>query len=160
MKYQMWKRIIVAALCLLMLCTVMPMEASAASSSCTLIRGNSSKAVTFTVETGSRFLFKDKITFKQTKGSFNYMKWFGGEIREDTKGCYDSFTITVQKVGGKTSTYTLSGSSKTIKLDKNSTYIITVTPGYPILKKGKVFRSWTSYPTWSISKVKGINLCY
>lgn len=153
------KKVLILTFCLVFLCGVLPTQSMAASSgSCTLLRGSSRGTVTFKVKTGSRCLFKNKLVFKQTKGTYLYNPWFNGLTTKEAKG-YDNFTIKVKKQGGKTQTYTLSGSSKTVKLDNNATYTITVTPGNPILKGMKVFDRWLVYPTWSVAKVKGIATC-
>lgn len=153
------KRILVMTLCLVFLCGVFPVQPLAASSgSCTLLNGSSKSSFTFKVKTGSRFLFKNKLVFKQTKGTYQYLPWFDG-LNPKTATGYDNFTIVVKKQGGKAKTYTLSGSSKTIRLDNNATYTITVKPGQPILKGTKVFSKWVKYPTWSVGKVKGVATC-
>ena len=153
------KRILTMALCLVALCGILPMQSMAASSNaCTLMSGSSRSKYTFTVTTGSRFLFKNKLVFKQTKGKYLYHPWFDGFNSKEATG-YDNFTIQVKKKGGSTQTYQLSGSSKTIKLDNNATYTITVIPRNPILKGGKVFNKWVTYPTWHVEKVKGVATC-
>ena len=153
------KKTLATVLCLVTLFSMVPMQSYAATSStCTLLSGSSQKSYTFKVKTGSRILFKNKLVFKQTKGTYQYLPWFDGFNPKTATG-YDNFTITVKKQGGKTTTYKLSGSSKTIKLDNNSTYTITVTPGKPVLKGTKVFDRWIKYPTWSVTKVKGVATC-
>ncbi|MBQ5992030.1 MAG: hypothetical protein IJL62_05725 [Clostridia bacterium] len=161
MKIKFFRRILVTALCLLTLTVMFMPSASAAANVCRQISGSSKKAVTFTVKTGSRWLLSDKLTIKQTKGVFKYNDWL---YREKTAKGYDEYIIKVTKVGGKTKTYTLGGGSITIKLDKNSTYKITVTPAdsqtlaWKYLRYG-AFDKWTKYPTWKVTSTKGVITC-
>lgn len=162
MNRKTWKRIAVITLCMLTLFTLFMPSASAASNVCTQISGSSKKEVTFTVHTGSRWLFlSDKITIKQTKGVYNYMNWVSNW---NTANGYDTYSIKVAKVGGSTKPYTLSGGSITINLDKNSTYKITVTPGSNSILQAKFwskgsFMGWKKYPTWKVTTTKGIISC-
>lgn len=161
MKRRTPTRIAIMALCMLTLLALFMPSASAASNVCTQISGSSEKTTTFTVQTGSRWLFSDKITITQTKGEYEYLNWLGNW---KTASGYDTYTIKVVKVGGTTKTYTMAGNKITIKLDKNSTYKISVIPGSTstltakFLSKG-AFMGWKKYPTWAVTSTKGIISC-
>jgi hypothetical protein len=105
---------------------------------------------------------KDKITLKQTKGKLAYYDWLNND---KTVSAYDVYSVAVQASGSKTiKYYTLKGSSLSIKLEKNTTYTVTVTPGtnaelqFKHLIKGAIC-GWDTYPTWSVTSTKGIISC-
>ncbi len=153
------KKALLTVLCLVMLLGVLPAQSLAASSgTCTLMQGSAQSSVTFKVKTGSRKVFKNKLVFKQTKGEYEYLPWFNGLNPKTAKG-YGNFTIIVKKQGGKTETYKFNGSSKTVKLDNDSVYTITVKPKTPVMIGLRVFNRWVSYPLWNVAKVKGIVTC-
>ncbi len=80
----------------------------------------------FTVKTGKN---DDKLYFKQYKGVMIYS---GGIKVVSEVGTYGGYTIEVTKKGSATKRYYWDySSSKEIKLDKNSTYTVTVKPYSP-----------------------------
>ena len=141
-------------------------SAALAANSCPTISGNPKKSVTFTMKTGSRWIFSDKMTFTQTKGTATYRSWFG---QYKNYSQYAAYVITYSKIVNgkavKTTSINWDGSSKTIKLDKNCTYRITVrqvsAPTYYSLlhKTWGAFDQWKSTPTWRVSATKGIISC-
>lgn len=153
---------------------------------CKQISGTSKNASTFMVETTSRWLAsKDVLKLTQTKGIMNIERVKLTKNVKDTREMYETYTVKVEKmVKGKvksTKTYTWSGSSLKIKLEKNSTYRVTVTsyfvkyngkyPGgslfNPYDTKGisalsSAFwapRGWKKHSTWKVSSTKGILSC-
>jgi hypothetical protein len=137
-----------------------------AANVCSQIDGNSRRSRTFTVDTGKRFILKDKIKLKQTKGVFRYDNWVG---KSKTAKGYDKFSVKVEKIEGssgvgKVKYYTLKGKSLTIKLDKYSTYRITVTPASTSDLTARYwlkgcFDYWEKPASWKISTTKGIIAC-
>ncbi len=128
---------------------------------CTKISGNYGSAKTFTVDTGKRFLLSDYIALKASAGKLKY--WTIGIPR--TKDIYGRYTIKIYDVSSKkaeTKTWKDSKSIK-IKLKKNRTYKITVTPipayawaDYNVKMQA---REVTKNPTWTVYKTKGVNAC-
>ena len=156
------KRIISIALLLVLLLS-MSAEVFAANV-CQNITGSSKKASTFYVETGSRLLFSDKLTLTQTQGKFEAgFTFLSGK-------CYWAYTLKIQKLDSKGKV--ISEETKkwnyskdyTLKLNKNSTYRITITPvSEQTVRTKYLVRTWgydiLEYPKWSIKSTKGINLC-
>ena len=140
--------------------------AHAASNVCSLISGNANKTVTFEVRTKSRFLFKDYITLKQTKGTA--LVWKNAFMQKQVeKKLYAYYDVTVARVDGKKDkyckTYNWDGASLKIKLADYTDYKITVKPvtynSVSSLFSSVLFIKWKNVATWSISKTKGIDLC-
>ena len=128
------KKTLAIMLCMFTLISMVPMESHAANV-CAQISGNSNQVKSFIVNTGSRWLAnKDVIKISQTKGimkkSSTTLTKINGSIE-----IFEEYTIRIQKLGKNnkvisTQTKTFSGNSISIKLDKNSKYRITMTPGY------------------------------
>lgn len=161
MKKTMGRRLAALAL-VLVLCLSLSAEVFAANV-CQEIKGNSNKSVTFRIITGKRFLFKDKVTFRQDKGTLLFSNWSGS--KEKRVAAYDTFTIRYRKEGSSTwKTATMKNGSCTIKLDYNSTYIVTVTPAsltelqFRYFLKGAI-EHWEKPAAWRIGKTKGVTLC-
>lgn len=162
MKSKLMKRLTVIC-CLVVLLLSMTAPAFAANV-CSTVGGNANGTVTFTVNTKSRF-FGDKITLKQKKGIAVFDGWRNNKPEKQVNWGY---TITVKKIDGGTKkadqrTIDWTGGSKTINLQKNAVYEITVTPynsSYIIRHalKGS-FDYWKKVPSWSISKTKGVSFC-
>lgn len=159
-------RLISALLLVVSLFTSLGADALAASKSCSVIYGNASSSTTFTVQTGSRRLFKSKFTISQSKGTAVYRNWTGAYKKHTL---YASYTVTYSKINSKgkvvsTGSKSFTGSSCTLKLDCNSTYRITITPsqvGYYTAAHlcWGAFEKWTSRPSWKVKSTKGVNLC-
>ncbi len=86
------------------------------------------------------------------------VKW---DALKDDRGKF-SYSVKVDPEGGKTKTYTVDGSHKTVKLKKDTAYSITVTPSLTIDKKtytgsagntGKVYTGHTEFS--STEAIKG-----
>ena len=154
MKTKRLQKMLSAVLALTMcFCMMIPVFAAAASRG-----GNSGKAVTFTVTTGSS---SEKLKFTQKKGVLGYNNLVSAP---KTMNAYDCFTIKYQKIDNKAcylpQTATMDGGSLSIKLEKNTTYHITVTPATlstlqqkngGFLGLTKYVTGWKSYATWSVT---------
>jgi len=150
MRHNVWKRIAVMAICLLMLVMIVPVQSAEAANVCKQIEGSSKAKKVFYVSTGSRWIAsKDVIKFTQTKGvmkiqkrglflSDNKYKEYPpfSDKSNSTSKMYEEYTIKVEKLNNNnkvinTQNYKFDGSSsKPIKLDKNSKYRITVIPTF------------------------------
>ena len=151
----------VALVLLLSVLSVFSFSSASAANACTQISGSSARSTTFKVYTGSRWLFSDKITLTQTQG---YLKNLFG-LKIGSFKAYDTFSITVRKIStGKTTYYTMKNGSVTTKLDKNSTYSITVTPASSSTLQSRYWckgyiMGWNYYAHWSVKSTKGIISC-
>ncbi len=153
----------------------------AAANVCKQISGKSTQETTFIVNTGSRwYSSKDVIKFTQTKGTMKTSDLKLTKSVASTRVMYEYYTVTVKKMSGSktvnTKTYTWTGASQKIKLDRNSTYKVTVTP-YSVDPKykdaftyGALFnpyttfglwapRGWKKAATWKVSATSGILSC-
>lgn len=160
MKKVMSKRLVSFLLVFVLLLCGVAQSASAANV-CRATSGNSSTATSFTVKTKGG-LFKGKLTLTQTKGVAKGLTWAGGY--EKTYSLYGQYTVTYKKEGGKQKTASWTGKNLTLKLDKNSTYTVTVTPvSNTTLHVKNLYRAgfygWQRNATWSVNKTKGIQLC-
>ncbi len=176
MKRGLVKRIAALATCLVMVMAFSP--AVMAKNVCKQISGTSKAASTFEVETGSRWYSKkDVLKLQQTKGTMKITTVLG---KNKTKTMYETYTVKVQKIvnGKVTSTkcYKWTGKTLKLKLDKNSTYRVTVTSMYAKYKGkypggtlfnpydgvGSLFwspRGWSKHSTWKVSSTSGILSC-
>ncbi len=128
---------------------------------CMQIRGNAAAKQTFRVVTGSRWLFKDKITLTQEKGLYFFRGWTGLDKTVEMYGKYD---VTYKKVGGRERTVKWTGRSCTLHLDRNSVYTVTIRPiDDAEMQVRSLFHGygvrWTRTPSWWIKSTKGIQLC-
>ena len=139
------KKVCCFALMLLMLAVMLPAQTAEAANACKQISGNSKAVQVFYVNTGSRWIAKkDVVKLTQTKGTMNIKYNFFGvnysyppfsDKANDTKKMYEEYSVKVEKLNSKnkvvkTENYTFDSGSLKIKLDKNSTYRITVTPKF------------------------------
>ena len=144
-----------------------PSATSAASSnSCTAIWGRS-PTVRFRVETGNRWLFSDVIKFKQTKGDAIYERSTGISSNQKTITRFGRYEITAVPQSGEgrqTVRATWNDGSYTLRLAKNTTYLVTVSRNdnfgmglfyIPLYR----FVGWQFEPTWNISITRGIISC-
>jgi hypothetical protein len=105
------------------------------------------------------------ITLKQTKGTYTYTKYslFGKATKKTDKG-YAYYNITATPISGKGSkkTATLSGSSKTISLDKNTTYKVTVSfdSSRTWLNNNCRDITWQTKPSWKVSSTWKVSSYY
>lgn len=117
--------------------------------------GSSKSTATMYVTTKSNYWKPgaSSVTFKQTKGTYSYKKVLWSS-KTTTKTGYAIFDIKAVPVSGngKTKTAKLSGSSVTLKLDKDTKYKITVTYNSTSTDLRYNFRnSWSKIPTWKVS---------
>ena len=175
------KKIVTMALCLLMLAMIIPARPTEAAGVCREISGKSTKTTTFTVKTGSRWLAKkDVLTLTQKKGVLKAERVFSLNTVYKTFKKYEDYTVVVKKMSGKktisTKQYSFSKASLKIKLDKNSTYVITVSSPYSRdggFTKSPLFYnyfstlgsawwspvSWKTPSTWRVKSTKGVLSC-
>ena len=158
------KKAAVFALLVVTLMCAVPSGQAHAANVCQEISGSSKGTVRFTVTTGSKRLFGNKIVLKASKGTMKYVSWFGND---KTSKMYDNFKVYYRKVGAASwKSKNLSGSKVTIKLDANSKYEFKVVPAsigslqnsYRSLLKGAL-TGWASAATLKISKTKGVSFC-
>lgn len=153
---------------------------------CKQISGSSKSKQTFIVETTSRWLAsKDVLKLTQTKGIMNIERVKLTKNVKDIREMYEMYTVKVEKlVKGKvtgTKNYTWTGASLKLKLEKNSTYRVTITSCFAQYKGkypgGSLFnpyeskglsglcsafwapRGWKKHSTWKVSSTKGILSC-
>ena len=150
----------------ILIVTILGMYNVSAANVCTGASGNLLETKQFTVTVGNNLLSSEKIVLKQSKGNTK-QQWYG---KEKKVGMYGRFYVSVydntsrkyvyNNVKWKNSTFTISSS----KLKRKHSYTITV-KGDTNQYVGDsytpyVFRSWLSYPTWSVSKTgSNINSC-
>ncbi len=159
------RKVTIFAMLVVTLMCALPGGVAHAANVCKEISGNSKNTVYFTVETGNKKLFGNKIVLKGGKGTMKYDKWLGGG--QGKMKMYGYFRVYYRKAGAKNwKVSVLKGSSLTIKLDANSKYEFKVVPGtngdmqttLRSLLHG-VLRDWTSPATWKIGKTKGVSFC-
>jgi len=162
--YKVVAVMLIMVTCFGALCT----EALAAKNVCTQIRGSAKRASTFYVETGSRWIAsRDCIRLTQTQGVMNRSGW---TQKAGTFKAYGGYSIRIEKlnsagrvVSRRTENWNYTA-SKTIRLDKNSTYRITITPNSMsqyqarYLVKGAV-EGWKTAPSWTVTRTKGVLSC-
>lgn len=155
-------RILSLLLLLTLLFSAFATEALAAN-----VSGSTAKKV-FIVSTDNKWYHSQQIKLTKTKG-VAYFYTVGpyttmGNTSKKAIERYGQFRITVEKINknGKTiskpynNTLWNSNGAFTIKLDKNSTYRITVTPS----SIGTNFAGWKTASKWSVSSIgSGIYYC-
>ena len=132
-----------------------------AANVCGNIYGNANSAKSFTINTGKRWLGSDKVTFTQTKGTYEYSTPFS---RSKTASGYMGYKVKYRKQGTSSwKTATWKGKTLTLKLSKNTVYDVTVTPfnkaEMAFEMGGKNIKRWKSVATWSVTSTKGIISC-
>ena len=166
--YKVVAVMLIMVTCFGALCT----EALAAKNVCTQIRGSAKRASTFYVETGSRWIAsRDCIRLTQTQGVMNRSGW---TQKAGTFKAYGGYSIRIEKlnstgrvVSRRTENWNYIA-SKTIRLDRNSTYRITITPkslrelqAHFLLcriRQGYV-EGWKTAPSWTVTRTKGVLSC-
>lgn len=131
-----------------------------AANVCGNISGSSSASKSFTINTGSRWLGSDKVTFTQSKGTYTYSTPFSYSKKTTGYMCYK----VSYRAKGTSSWSTKQWKSRklTLSLKKNTTYEVNVTPYSNIdmgFQAGKSITSWTLPSYWSVSATKGILSC-
>ncbi len=139
-----------------------------AANVCTGAGGNLTQTKSFVVSVGKNLFSSEKIVLSQTKGSTK-QTWYG---KQKTVGMYGRFYVSVyddtakkyviKNDKWKSATYKISS----LKLKKKHSYTITVKGdtnqyvGDSYSYAPYVFKSWNSYPTWSVKKTgSNIILC-
>lgn len=114
---------------------------------------NSSSSITVKTKAVYYLPGSSSITLKQSKLEYTYTAAFG---KVKTKKGYAQWKVQVTPTSksGKTKTYWLDDGSKTISLDKNTTYRITVTydSNGTFLNVGGREPKWKTTPSWRVSK--------
>ena len=147
-----------------------PVQEVQAANVCTSVYGNLRKTVTFEAKTGSGWLLGQYLTLTQKKGTaYNGNYAWGGK----TYSVYGTYWVSIQRTKGSGSIpkgFTWKSGSAKIKLGKNSTYKITITPvtdtfcynsGIKFLRydKYEFYRNWVSVPYWNIKKTRNVTYC-
>ena len=126
---------------------------------------------TITVTTKANYFLPgaSSITLKQSKGTYTYTttNWFGKKSKPKTGSCYGYYYVTANPISGKgkRKCEVFCGASKTIKLDTNTTYAITVSYNSTATwlnsnctKCGD--QSWKSTPQWRVSSTWKVSNYY
>ncbi len=120
--------------------------------------GGSNNTRKITVKTKANYLLpgSSSITLKQSKGKYTYssFSFFRGWKTKTSSG-YGVYKITATPIKGKGAKKTakLTGKSKKISLDKNTTYSVTVAydSNATWLQNKCKPENWTTYPSWKVS---------
>lgn len=151
---------LIASILMVIFCTLTITPVFAANV-CTNISGNATSTKSFTINTGSRWLWNDKITFTQTKGTYEYRTPFSSS---KTATDYMRYKVSY-RIKGTSSWTTKQWKSKnlTLSLKKNKTYEVKITPYNNVdmsFHTGRQIKSWKKVATWSVKSTKGIISCY
>lgn len=132
-----------------------------AANVCGSISGNAKKLETFEVNTGERwFGINSKITFTQTKGTYEYMNLVGNY--KTTTG-YAGYKVMYREKG--TSAWTTKNwkdKKITISLKNSKTYEVCVRPFDNtewFMWKTRQNISWSTPSEWSVTGTKGVDFC-
>ena len=117
--------IIVMLVCTMLVISVCTEQVHAANV-CKEVAGSSRSAVTFTVKTDKGWLNNQYITLKGTKGIISYTSYTGRNKEISKFGMFN--VVITNKNTGKREERTWKDGSCKIKLQKNCTYLITVSP--------------------------------
>lgn len=159
---------IVAMFSVLVMMMSVGITSVSAANICTGAGGNLTQTKSFVVSVGKKLFSSEKIVLSQTKGSTK-QTWNG---KQKTVGMYGRFYVSVyddtakkyviKEAKWKSATYNISSS----KLKKGHSYTITVKGdtnqyvGDSYSYAPYVFKSWNSYPTWSVKTTgSNINVC-
>ncbi len=150
---------VLAALLVLIFCLSLVSTAFAANV-CGNISGNSKSSKSFTINTGSRWLGSDKVTFTQSKGTYYYRTPFSSSKKTTDYMCY-KIRYRIRGTSAWT-TKQWKGKKFTLSLKKNKIYEVKVEPYSNIdfgFTKGRTIKSWATPSYWSVTSTKGIISC-
>ena len=131
-----------------------------AANVCGNISGNAQSSKSFTINTGNRWLPRDKVTFTQTKGTYVYSTPFSSSKTTTDYMCY-KVSYRIQGTSYWT-TKQWKGKKLTLSLKKNKTYDVKVVPFSNVdmsFQKGRQIKYWKTVATWSVTSTKGIISC-
>ena len=132
-----------------------------AANVCSEIYGDCNYEETFNVTTGAGWCNNQSVKLTQTKGTHKYEMMMLNGSKYKTKKQYGIYYITVTDENGNVvlSNAKWSGKSYNIKLSKNTSYDITVTPetnyGYCVYADD----GWQTDSTWKVSRTKNCTFC-
>ena len=140
-----------------------------AANVCTSVSGNLRKSVTFEAKTGSGWLLGQYLTLTQDKGTaYNGNYAWGGK----TYNVYGTYQVTITRTKGSgkiPSKFVWNSRTAKIKLGKNSTYKITITPCTSTYDYNSwlkflrydydFYKNWVVLPYWNIKKTKNVTYC-
>ncbi|MCD7823170.1 MAG: hypothetical protein LUG86_04030 [Oscillospiraceae bacterium] len=168
---------LVSLLLVVVLCVTMTSSVFA-KNVCVNVSGSSASKTTFTVVTGSSWKSNGKITFTQSKGTIKYTNNAYCTSTVSTYGAYTVSYICIKDNGATSTGYDSWRYSKTFSmtLQKNATYIITVTPysvdtvfsycrsSSWIVKARTAFMysydpSWKTNATWNVKSTSVVTSC-
>lgn len=138
------------------ICFCFPTTASAATS------GSQNRSSTITVNTKANYWYpgSSSITLKQSKTNFTYTN----KGKTKTNKMYAAYKITyVNNKTGKSKTTWLTGASKKINLDKNTTYKITVCYDSTKMQIKNIYRQnfkWKPTPSWWVNSTWKVSSYY
>ena len=132
-----------------------------AANVCSEINGDCNYEETFNVITGAGWCNNQSVKLTQTKGVHKYELMMLNGSKYKTKKQYGIYYITVTDENGNEilSNEKWSGKTFKIKLSKNTSYDITVTPetnyGYGVYADD----GWQTDSTWVVSRTKNCTFC-
>lgn len=132
-----------------------------AANVCSEIYGDCNYEETFNVTTGAGCCNNQSVKLTQTKGVHKYELMMLNGSKYKTKKQYGIYYITVTDENGNEilSNEKWSGKTFKIKLSKNTSYDITVTPetnyGYGVYADD----GWQTDSTWKVSRTKNCTFC-
>ncbi|MBQ6846405.1 MAG: hypothetical protein IJO61_04665 [Oscillospiraceae bacterium] len=152
------------ALILVIVMSIIMVPTTYAANVCSQISGNCNYEKTFTVNTKNFPILSEKITLTQTKGKYEYRPAISASYSKKVKTGYMAYNVYYKKSGdSKWKSKKWTGKNCSITLKKNSTYTIRVVPYNTTslnLRFGGSSIYWRSPATWSVSKTRGVDLCY
>lgn len=125
--------------------------------------GNINKSSTITVNTKANYWYpgSSSITLKQNKTKYTYTTW-NGKQKTSSGYCVYNIKATPVSGNGKPKTAKLKGRSVKIKLDKNTTYKISVSYDYTATyfqNKARAIK-WLTTPSWWVSSTWKVSSYY
>lgn len=139
-----------------------------AANVCSEINGDSSYTETFNVTTGAGWLNNQSIKLTQSKGEYKYELLMLDGSRKSTKSQYAIYYVTVVDEHGNYLYNEKEWKSKSmcIKLQKNTSYDITVRPetntgiyACEFTHCIKAGGGWKTLSTWKVSRTKNCTFC-
>lgn len=159
---------VIAFMLVIVLSMITGMTNVNAANECKGIGGTCDRQESFVVDTRSGWLDNQAVKLTQTKGDYTYETMMLNGSKYTQKKHYGIYYVTVTDSMGniKLDNCVWSSKSMSIKLDKNTSYTITVTPetdgnvySRAYTRGFKVGKGWTSLSTWKVSKTRKVSNC-
>lgn len=160
---------VIAFMLVIVLSMITGMTNVNAANECKGISGTCAGQESFVVDTSSGWFDNQAVKLTQTKGDYTYeTMMLSGASKYTYKKHYGIYYVTVTDSLGNTvlDNCVWSSKSMSIKLDKNTSYTITVTPetdgnvySRAYTHGFKVGKGWTSLSTWKVSKTRKVSNC-